>query len=543
MKKSIAIFCILAICILGCNQAEKYYSQLLSSEKLPSQFYTINTSKDTTLITSKGAVIKIPKGAISGDAETVQLEIKEAYSIEDIFRAGLTTQSNGQPLSSGGMIYINAVKGTTATLKQKISIAIPTKKLNSDMKLFKGEKIEGDRINWTNPVALPDNPQLKALEQGKALFINNCASCHAIGKVVTGPDLAHMVKRSKIIAKRESKNNFEHNLLYDYTRNPYKPNSSRHYTAINCFSPTSMSSFEQLTDRDLDNLYSYIQNESELRNLPIPDYSFETCFDSCIIYQRTKDSLQGIHSRLSEMTVDMVNEIRKYDSTTAVLNATNFDTVDFDNTNSTSTLPVPDIVQPIANQSLYYQFTIESFDWYNIDILLKDYSRCVPSELIVTVKGEYKEKINLYLVIPSIKALLPGGPLKNLQDSYGFYEKDGSIPLPMDSKAYIIVMGEYEDKLVFGQMDFFTSRKLSFQIELNLISKEEFNTKMNSLKFDNLSMSVADTKVAEPLRKVIKDLKSVELLKPKGCDCNCVNITVGRTMPAADEAAVDSLNK
>ena len=536
MKKSIAIFSILAICILSCYQTEKYYSQFLSSDKLPSQFFTINTSKDTILITSKGATIKIPKDAIVGDAENVQLEIKEAYSMEDIFRAGLTTQSNGQPLSSGGMIYINAVKNNV-TLKQKISIAIPTKNLNSNMKLFKGE-IEGDRINWTNPVALSDNPQLKALEQGKELFINNCASCHALGKVITGPDLAHMVKRSKIIAKRE-----HHNYLYDYTRNPYKPNASRHYTAINCFSPTSMSSFEQLTDRDLDNLYSYIQNESELRNLPIPDYSFEICFDSCIIYQRTKDSLQGIRSQLTAMTVDMVNEIRMYDSTTAVLNATNFDTADLDNTYLPSTLTEPDIVQPIANQSLYYQFTVESFDWYNIDILLKDYSRCVPSELIVTVKGEYKEKIHLYLVIPSIKALLPGGPLKNLQDSYGFYEKDGSIPLPMDSKAYIIVMGEYEDKLVFGQMDFFTSRKLSFQIELNLISKEEFNTKMSSLKFDNLSLSAADTKVAEPLRKVIKDLKDVELLKPKGCDCNCVNITVGRTMPAEGEAAVDSLNK
>jgi hypothetical protein len=80
--------------------------KILATDKLPSQFFTINTGQDTILITSKGAVIRIPKGAISGDENTVQLEIKEAYSIEDIFRAGLTTQSNGQPLSSGGMIYI-----------------------------------------------------------------------------------------------------------------------------------------------------------------------------------------------------------------------------------------------------------------------------------------------------------------------------------------------------------------------------------------------------------------------------------------------------
>ncbi|WP_442160060.1 hypothetical protein, partial [Rhizobium leguminosarum] len=65
------------------------------------------------------------------------------------------------------MIYINAVNKNTVTLKHKISIAIPSVKLNDKMKVFKGEKIKGDQINWTNPVDLPENPQLKALEQGK----------------------------------------------------------------------------------------------------------------------------------------------------------------------------------------------------------------------------------------------------------------------------------------------------------------------------------------------------------------------------------------
>jgi len=525
MKKSIAIFCILAICILGCNQTEKFYSQLLNSDKLPSQFFTINTSKDTVLITSNGAIIKIPKGAISGEAETVQLEIKEAYSIEDIFRAGLTTQSNGQPLSSGGMIYINAVEGSTVTLKQKISIAIPSVKLNDKMKIFKGEKIKGDQINWTNPVDLPDNPQLNALNKGKEIFLNNCASCHAIGKVVTGPDLAHMVKRNEAIIEREKASRVRdsegmHDFLYAFTRNwasVYE--SSSYYRAITCFSPSTMTFFEQLSDTDLDNIYGYIENESELRNLPIPNNSIFDCLDSCRRYERTRDSLNGIRTQLEEKSVPMV--IEKW----------NFDT-SFRNTDTGIRVPVViedlDLVEPLSHKSLYYQFTVESFGWTNVDLYFKDDPRCVQSELIVSTREPYNERINLYLVIPSITALLPGGPLTGKENSYGFFEKDGSIPLPPDSKAYIIAVGEYEDKIVFSQIDFITSRKQSFQLELSLISKEEFNTKMSALNFKDLSISVADTEIAEPLRTVVKDLKEAEKLKPKGCGCDC-----GRAAPAA----------
>ncbi|MFM9907821.1 MAG: c-type cytochrome [Chitinophagaceae bacterium] len=370
------------------------------------------------------------------------------------------------------------------------------------MKLYKGEQLNNKKINWTNPEDLPENPQLKELEKGKQLFISNCASCHAIGRDLTAPNLAHMVKRSKMIAKKEG-----HNYLYEFTRNWNKVYSkSKYYREITCWSPSVMNLFEPFSDKELDNLYGYIENESELNNLPIPVNYLDECIDSCRKYERIKDSLQGIRTQLEKDSVPMVIEKRE---SFVILPTTS------------PVISAPALVEPLTFKSLYYQFTIESFGWYNIDILLKEETHCIPSNLTVSMKGQYSERANLYLIIPSLKALLPGGLLTNQKTTYGFYEKDGSIPLPSETKAYIIAIGDYEDKIVFSEQQFITSRKQSIEIELAFIEKEVFNKKMNSLSFDGLSLLVAGTKKADSLRKVVKDLKEVEMLKPKGCDCNC----------------------
>jgi hypothetical protein len=54
------------------------------------------------------------------------------------------------------------------------------------MKLFKGEKTKNDKINWTNPMDLPEKPSIKSFSARKAIIHKQCASCHALGKVITG---------------------------------------------------------------------------------------------------------------------------------------------------------------------------------------------------------------------------------------------------------------------------------------------------------------------------------------------------------------------
>src|SRR5258705_9360560 len=109
MKYIFTLLIIGIVLFIGCNTATK--SNLFSPESLLSEQFSINIDKDTTLQTKNGSFLKIPKGALSADGGIANLEIKEAYSIQHMILVGLVTNSNGEPLSNGRMIYINAVRG------------------------------------------------------------------------------------------------------------------------------------------------------------------------------------------------------------------------------------------------------------------------------------------------------------------------------------------------------------------------------------------------------------------------------------------------
>src|SRR5687767_6190284 len=168
MRKPLLVIGLLAIIVYACNQGDRTVNTLLNPGKLPAQTFVIDISKDTILTTKKGALIRIPKGSLSADDNIVKLEVKEAYSMRDIIKGGLTTQSDGRPLSSGGMIYINAVGENNVRITQKIFVATPTPSLEKNMQLFKGETQDDSTINWRDPQPLPPNPQLTALDRGKA---------------------------------------------------------------------------------------------------------------------------------------------------------------------------------------------------------------------------------------------------------------------------------------------------------------------------------------------------------------------------------------
>ena len=84
--------------LASCKEGKE---RLLNPSNLPSFFIEVEPSKDLQFQTPKGATIRIRKGTFD---KSVILEIKEAYSAKDILFAGLTTESNGAPLISGGMI-------------------------------------------------------------------------------------------------------------------------------------------------------------------------------------------------------------------------------------------------------------------------------------------------------------------------------------------------------------------------------------------------------------------------------------------------------
>jgi len=504
MKKIILPAFLLIAFLFSCNHTEQPKNNVLVQSNLTSQLFTINIKKDTTLSTANGAVITIPQGALSGGAgETVQLEIKEAYSMEQIIHAGLTTQSNGRPLSSGGMLYINTVGGQSIKITKAITVKIPTASIDRRMQLFKGDTSTAGTINWKNPDSLSASPQQVAFNKGMAMFSNNCASCHSFNKLSTGPPLAHILARTP-----------DKKLLYDFTRNSSKvigEEGNLYYQCLyNTWNNTPMNSFTSISDTDLDTLYAFIENESRARNLPFPKEDIRPCIDSCRIYQEIKTKLENRRDKLTKEKVDMV--IRQSTSTPPVpVQLT-----------GTGNMPpsVSNKVNPVNNQSLYYQFNIQTFGWYNIDMLLKD-AGSSESSLMVRIRGQYKQNISLYLAIPSVKVLLAGGLLQDSADTYGFDNRDGTITLPQDIRAIVFAVGEYEDKIVFDKREFMTGPTQDIWVGPSIVTKQEFETAAKSLSMPDIHIGVNSTPNADTLRKIIQEVKDVEKIKPIRCNCNC----------------------
>ena len=527
------------VLFIGCNTETK--SKLFSAESLPSEQFSINTDKDTTLQTKNGALLKIPKGALSVDGAIANLEIKEAYSIQQMIQAGLVTNSNGEPLSSGGMIYINAAGGQKITFNQPIKVAVPADYLAKDMQLFTGQKDENGNINWTDPVALPENKQLSAIDNGKVLFQQKCGACHMVDRPFTGPALAHFMKRFPLTDESNyryyghpfidnhllipSKSDsayplgFDLNNRYDQDHNPgfylYECNM------INWSHATGQVFFNDSTNYMLD-IYKYIQNESDRLNLPLPGKDdLKYCIDSCIVYNEKIGSLESQKKLSKKERQELVK-----DNGPMVV-----DTSRRPNINPPLT-PAPDFDEKVSPQNLnaeYYQFTIESFGWFNIDILLKNINGVEESELFVRIIGEYRQKIEVYLIIPSMKVYGEGGLTKRTEDEYTFDKKNGLIPLPQNAEAYILAMTETKTSIAFSLKEFTTSRQQQFEISLRQSTMGEFNATIQKIGLDELKVKVNETKNANEIRKtdlkleeIEKEIKNAEGLKPKDCDCDCL---------------------
>src|SRR5690606_840389 len=86
----------------------------------------------------------------------------------------------------------------------------------------------------------------------------------------------------------------------------------------------------------------------------------------------------------------------------------------------------------------YYQFNIESFGWYNIDMMYKDLDYMKESKLRVRLKSDDKS-FAVYLIIPAYNVLQQAGALKT-DGEYGFFDRDGSLPLPANTTAWLLAV-------------------------------------------------------------------------------------------------------
>jgi mono/diheme cytochrome c family protein len=499
------------ILFTSCNNQKS--KSILNTDSLPRQVIKINTTRDTVVRTANGALLEISKESFSGGNAEVILEVREAYSFEEIIQAGLTTQSNGQPLSSGGMIYINAVGENNIKITKSVKVSLPAEYFDERMKLYKGEEKEGS-INWTDqqPIAdvLPEN-----MSGGKAIFQSQCATCHAFDKDLTGPALFGVENRGPWKDRNE---------LIKFTHNPggYIPFSEYTQCLTVQYGSQVMPSFPQLSSYELYAVYDYIKNEERKAGL---SFSGDACADSC----RRYDSVLTL---IKQQNLKRQNLINDNDS---------LSDVDYKYSNNSAegqdTTPGRDVVTMENNKAVYYKFSIEAFGWWNVDLLLKENDALKESTLTVRLQGQYKVHVDIYLAIPSLKIFAKGGRTNN-EDEFAFDTKDGKIQLPESAKAYIFAMSEIEENILFDYKEFTISLRQQIPIEVKPSTKENVYALFRSFKFSQFSVKVEDSKNANEIRKANKEIKTyqseAERFKPKNCDCFCQQLA----LPSGDSTYI-----
>ena len=462
------------------------------------ELYTIDCRQDTVLHTANGAMIHIPRGSIDGGGtDMVRLEIKEAYNIAAMLRYGLLTQSDGRPLSSGGMIEIQPAGGSSARIVRPIDVALPTLRVEENMQRFKGVIDDKGKVNWTDPRPLADSSARKAIAYGKSLFETNCRSCHAVRSTVIGPALAYIGQR------RPQK------WIYDFVHNNPKVLARDCYAryVFNIYGKTPMNTFPNLSDVDMRNLMMYIANESQLIDSnQVPNYTRE--FDSC---RRYKELAAALEKNRQDLIYDngLRTRVIRRDDTGAIITDTAI----------VYTTPAP--VTVVEHPSIYYQFTVESFGWYNVDALLKDLPGVLPSELRVQMTPEYAAEVNVFLVLPGRKVFTEGGFLKDSKTDFGFLSEDGQIPLPQGEQAYVFATGEYRGKPVFAVRSFMTARQQRIELQPAPMSKEQIAGAISHLDLNQLGIRVADSRNAVRIRAIDTSLAAIARFKPQHCDCDC----------------------
>ena len=130
-----------------------------ADRRLPAQTYLINASRDTVIETKKGIVLAISSRSFRDEDNRpvtgqVQVVMKEALDPASVMTAGLSTRSDTQMLSTGGMFFLDArQQGHILHIDtiRPITVQIPATEDRAGMQLYKGKRMSNGTINWVDP--------------------------------------------------------------------------------------------------------------------------------------------------------------------------------------------------------------------------------------------------------------------------------------------------------------------------------------------------------------------------------------------------------
>lgn len=481
MRHFLLLTTLFAICACGSSDKTSPLS-VFSPTVLPVQEYTINNEKDTVLKTLHGSGIRIEKGSFDSK-EPVRLIIKEAISPVEIFAAGLITESNGRPLGSGGMIYINTAEKGIALLKP-LKVAIPTNSFEPAMQVFKGIETDSGRINWTDPQPLDSTPLQNSNELGRIIFRSKCNACHNIFTKMTGPQLAGLENRGPWKDRQQLLRWINNPARYMST-NPYVQGLRREYGSM-------MTGFPDLKQRDVNAIVDYIKSETTRPG----------AFEEQILYNRTwrnKDTgsapLSGNTSMLKDsIATTLYPDSNNCDPSTVYLPVPppqpTF--LDIDTTASASQAPVAGEAEdneennPVPDSS-YYEFSINTFGWHNVDYFVDGFPGTWNTQVRVTISNQDQTgPVVLNLFSPRNKMLMQAD--NEGENNYRFNKLDNGIPLFLQDRAILVAYTNKNSKIYFAIKEFTVQKAQSFELTLRETTESDILKAMKEKKLDNTSL-------------------------------------------------------
>ncbi len=487
----------------------------MTAAKLPTQLFEVDPTRDTVLKSLAGAIIKIPKGSIEANAGAkAKIAFKEAYSMHDILKAGLTTMSGNKALSSGGMFMINGADGQKLKFNAPVDISVPTNQKVEGMQLYTGNVNDKGQIDWVNPVPLPEQNQNSEIANGKMIFNQKCASCHDIEKDGKAPPLAFVRERRSW------------QWLTTFTKNNEvlrKQNEKYACFAFNRYNHAVMNAYPELSDDEVNGIFEYIDREATRKGISkdkIPNWA--ATLDSC---ERINAEIANISKKQAKLMIQEMDDIN--DS----LKALGYRIVDSQyapprNLNST----ISYLEAPIG-----YNLSIKSEGWYNLDIPTSNLPGAQAVEIDVKVHRDSDYTTDMYLILPEEKAFVVVYG-SNINDST-VRLFNGEMKFKPGTLAYLIAFGEKSGKLTFGKRQFKIEKKTLIDISISSTDEVGIREEIGAMNLDGFHLDIGKSKHFNQIEDFKSELSILERQLPHDCCCHCFHEGDSTTAPAAAPAA------
>lgn len=428
---------------------------LLNPKNLQSSFIKIYNDSTYHLKTAKGAIVNIPANCFDVPAgSSVDIEIKEAYSMQDILKAGLTTMSNGKLLQSGGMIFFNATADNKPVkFLKEVGLTIPSKVYNNSMKVFKGELTEDSTINWVEPKPVDSSDAMKSLPEGEALFKANCANCHKPLEDFTGPLLAGARRRAP---SPDWPYKFVNQTNKMIEEDPYARWLLRKYGS-------KMTQFNGIKTEETRAILDYCDNEALLYN-------------PAVLLVKPQAYLQDSAYIADSVTYNCYDTILVTKDT----GFTNITSKDLPEDNFKADDYIPNTATPM------YSFNINQSGWYNIDCFVQENEKAVTNVRLTAALSEngFENDIQLYLCLPNKKLLTEG----SIDEKIYTFSSGDSIPLILNEQAYVFAVGKKSNQFYYGITGFKVKSDQHIVIKLLPVTEQQVEDDLKKNKIQDVKL-------------------------------------------------------